>query len=43
MGGGEQEVMVQGRQIKAVVELVCGRFGVPRKWVEAVDLTEKKR
>ncbi|KAH8114910.1 hypothetical protein DFH11DRAFT_1590309 [Phellopilus nigrolimitatus] len=36
------EVMVQGRQIKAVAELLLAR-GVPKKWVETADLTEKKK
>lgn len=36
-----KEVLVQGKQIKAVVEFLVAR-GVPKKWIETVDLTEKK-
>ena len=36
------EVLIQGKQIKAVTDLLAER-GIPKKWVEAVDLTEKKK
>ena len=36
------EVLVQGKQIKVVVELLVKR-GVPKRWVEAMDLTEGKK
>jgi translation initiation factor 2D len=42
MAGGGQEVMVQGKQIQVVVELL-GSLGVPKKWVEAADMTDKKK
>jgi translation initiation factor 2D len=35
------EVLVQGKQIKAVVELLVSK-GVPKKWIEAVDVVDKK-
>lgn len=38
----EAEVMVQGKQIKAVVDLLINR-GVPKKWIESADMTEKKK
>ncbi|KIJ18160.1 hypothetical protein PAXINDRAFT_167424 [Paxillus involutus ATCC 200175] len=34
------EVLVQGRQIKAVTEFLLSR-GIPKKWIEAADLTKK--
>lgn len=34
--------MVQGKQIKAVVDLLINR-GVPKKWIESADMTEKKK
>jgi translation initiation factor 2D len=36
------EVLVQGKQIKAVTTLLLSR-GVPKKWIESVDLSEKKK
>lgn len=36
------EVMVQGKQIKAVTDLLLGK-GIAKKWIEAADLTEKKK
>lgn len=36
------EVMVQGKQIKTVADLLMAR-GVPKKWVVAEDLTGKKK
>ncbi|KIN93949.1 hypothetical protein M404DRAFT_1008652 [Pisolithus tinctorius Marx 270] len=35
------EVLVQGKQTKAVVEFLLSR-GVPKKWIETADLTGKK-
>lgn len=40
--GAGLEVMVQGRQVKAVRELLAAR-GVPEKWIEESDLTGKKK
>ena len=34
--------MVQGKQITMVCELLMGK-GVPKKWIEAEDQTEKKK
>jgi translation initiation factor 2D len=42
MASGGQEVMVQGKQTQVVLELL-GSLGVPKKWVEAADLTDKKK
>ncbi|KAJ8075178.1 hypothetical protein PM082_019506 [Marasmius tenuissimus] len=39
--GAGMEVLVQGKQAKAVVEYLMGR-GVPKRWVEVRDLTGKK-
>ncbi|KAH7922526.1 hypothetical protein BV22DRAFT_1070355 [Leucogyrophana mollusca] len=36
------EVLVQGKQIKAVSELLVSR-GVPKKWIEAADLSGGKK
>lgn len=36
-----QEVMVQGKQLKVVVDLLIAR-GVPKQWIEAKDTTGKK-
>jgi translation initiation factor 2D len=36
------EVLVQGKQIKAVTDLLIGR-GVPKKWIESADLSDKKK
>lgn len=36
------EVLVQGKQMKAVVDLLLAQ-GVPRKWIEGVDLSDKKK
>jgi translation initiation factor 2D len=35
------EVLVQGKQAKAVMEYLTGR-GLPKKWIEVADLTGKK-
>ncbi|KAI5999980.1 hypothetical protein EDD15DRAFT_2235943 [Pisolithus albus] len=35
------EVLVQGKQIKAVVDFLLSK-GVPKKWIETADLTGKK-
>ncbi|KAJ8502998.1 hypothetical protein ONZ45_g11242 [Pleurotus djamor] len=37
-----QEVLVQGKQIPAVTELLLGR-GIPKKWIEATDMTDSKK
>jgi translation initiation factor 1 (eIF-1/SUI1) len=42
VAGGGHEVMVQGKQIPAVLELL-GSLGVPKKWIEVSDLTDKKK
>lgn len=34
--------MVQGKQIQVVLELL-GSLGVPKKWIEAVEMTDKKK
>jgi translation initiation factor 2D len=34
-------VLVQGKQAKAVAEYLTGR-GVPKKWIEIIDLSGKK-
>ena len=36
------EVLLQGNQIKAVTEFLLAQ-GVPRKWIETVDLGNKKK
>lgn len=36
------EVMVQGKQIKAVTDLLLAK-GVPQKWIESADMTTKKK
>ncbi|KZT69432.1 hypothetical protein DAEQUDRAFT_726734 [Daedalea quercina L-15889] len=36
------EVMVQGRQIKAVTDLLVNK-GVPKKWIESADITAEKK
>ncbi|KII84045.1 hypothetical protein PLICRDRAFT_57876 [Plicaturopsis crispa FD-325 SS-3] len=40
--GSALEVLVQGKQIKAVTELLASQ-GVPRKWVAAADLGDGKK
>ena len=42
MAGGGQEVMVQGKQMQVVVEML-GNLGVPKKWIEVADTTDKKK
>jgi hypothetical protein len=42
VGGGAQELMVQGKQISAVLELL-GSLGVPKRWIEVSDVTDKKK
>ena len=39
-GGKLWEVMVQGRQLSRVVDVLVNR-GVPREWIETEDLIEK--
>ncbi|OBZ74898.1 Translation machinery-associated protein 64 [Grifola frondosa] len=36
------EVMVQGRQVKAVTDFLISR-GVPKKWIESADMTAEKK
>jgi hypothetical protein len=36
------EVLVQGKQIEAVTQLLMSK-GVPKKWIEASDLSGKKK
>ncbi len=36
------EVMVQGKQITAVCDLLVEK-GIPKKWIESEDQTEKKK
>lgn len=38
----ETEVMVQGKQIKAVTDLLISK-GVPKKWIESADMTDTKK
>lgn len=38
----DMEVMVQGKQIKAVTDLLVAK-GVPQKWIESADMTTKKK
>ncbi|KJA22113.1 hypothetical protein HYPSUDRAFT_55031 [Hypholoma sublateritium FD-334 SS-4] len=40
-GGAKLEVLVQGKQARAVLEYLVGK-GVPKKWIEAADLSGKK-
>ncbi|KAI0270474.1 hypothetical protein BC834DRAFT_1039235 [Gloeopeniophorella convolvens] len=42
VAGGGQEVMVQGKQVPAVLELLAS-MGVPKRWIETADLTDKKK
>ena len=39
--GYGQEVLVQGKQIKAVTDYLLGK-GIPKKWIESADLSGKK-
>lgn len=36
------EVMVQGKQIKAVTDLLVAK-GVPKTWIESADMTTGKK
>jgi translation initiation factor 2D len=36
------EVMVQGKQIRPVTDMLVSK-GVPEKWIEAADMTTKKK
>ncbi|KIM23544.1 hypothetical protein M408DRAFT_77382 [Serendipita vermifera MAFF 305830] len=38
----QYEVLVQGKQAKAVMDYLMGK-GVPKKWIELEDTTEKKK
>ena len=40
--GGAHEVMVQGKQTSAVLELLGG-WGVPEKWIEVSNVVGKKK
>ena len=40
--GGLHEVMVQGKQIPAVLEQL-GSLGVPEKWIEVTNIVGKKK
>ena len=40
--GGGHEVMVQGKQASAVLELL-GNLGVPKKWIEVSEVADKKK
>ena len=37
-----QELMVQGKQLKAVTDLLMAK-GVPKQWIEAKDITTGKK
>ena len=37
-----QEVMIQGKQLKAVTDLLMAK-GVPKQWIEAKDITTVKK
>jgi translation initiation factor 2D len=37
--GAGQEVMVQGKQLKAVLDLLLAK-GVPKQWIEAKEITK---
>ncbi|KAH9915323.1 uncharacterized protein B0H18DRAFT_886092 [Fomitopsis serialis] len=38
----ESEVMVQGKQMKAVTDMLLNK-GVPKKWIECADMTAEKK
>lgn len=38
----DMEIMVQGKQTKAVTDLLMAK-GVPKKWIESVDMTAEKK
>ncbi|CAA7262134.1 unnamed protein product [Cyclocybe aegerita] len=40
-GGTSMEVLVQGKQSKSVVDYLMAK-GIPKKWIEVVDLSGKK-
>ena len=42
VAGGAHEVMVQGKQTSAVLELL-GRLGVPEKWIDVSNIVGKKK
>jgi hypothetical protein len=42
IAGGSHEVMVQGKQTPAVLELL-GSLGVPEKWIEVTNTGGKKK
>jgi translation initiation factor 2D len=39
--GAGSEVLVQGKHVQTVTELLLSK-GVPKKWIEATDLSGKK-
>jgi len=41
VAGGLHEVMVQGKQTSAVLELL-GNLGVPEKWINVTNIGKKK-
>lgn len=42
IAGGLHELMVQGKQTPAVLELL-GSLGVPEKWIEVTNTVGKKK
>jgi translation initiation factor 1 (eIF-1/SUI1) len=40
--GGGHEVMVQGKQVSVVLELLSS-LGVPNKWIEVAETADKKK
>ena len=38
----DSEVMVQGQQIKVVTDFLISK-GVPKRWIESSDMTNKKK
>ena len=42
VAGGTHEVMVQGKQTSAVLELL-GSLGVPEKWIDVSNIVGKKK
>jgi translation initiation factor 1 (eIF-1/SUI1) len=40
--GSRHEVMVQGKQVSVVLEML-GNFGVPKKWIEAPEMADRKK
>ena len=40
--GNAMEVLVQGKQIKAVTDFLVAQ-GIPKRWIDTADLSEKKK